>query len=162
MSALRCAPAQRARTRPFAQPLCRARRLNLLNITVTQLAKSINSVLTMAYRDIYAESAEDDVGQLHRSIVRDAVLLYGKGVGVEEVHRYIHGQCAFRASAADQLSAIWVELSAEPFRLPGAVGGVPSRVRAVTALLALLSSPFPFTDRTRYSYSVKEESPVSR
>jgi len=40
------------------------RRLNLLNITVTQLAKSINTVLTLAYRDIYAEGPDDDVGQL--------------------------------------------------------------------------------------------------
>jgi hypothetical protein len=35
-----------------------------LNITVTQLAKSINTVLTLAYRDIYAEGPDDDVGQL--------------------------------------------------------------------------------------------------
>lgn len=59
---MRPCPARTAQ--PLLQPLCRARRLNLLNITVTQLAKSINSVLTMAYRDIYAEGADDDVGQL--------------------------------------------------------------------------------------------------
>lgn len=35
-----------------------------MNITVTQLAKSINTVLTLAYRDIYSEGADDDVGQL--------------------------------------------------------------------------------------------------
>lgn len=38
--------------------------LSLLNITVSQLAKSVNSVLTIAYRDIYAEGPDDDLGQL--------------------------------------------------------------------------------------------------
>lgn len=38
--------------------------LSLLNITVSQLAKAVNSVLTIAYRDIYADSPNDDVGQL--------------------------------------------------------------------------------------------------
>lgn len=38
--------------------------LSLLNTTVAQLAKAVNSVLTLAYRDIYAESASDDVGVL--------------------------------------------------------------------------------------------------
>jgi len=38
--------------------------LSLLNITVSQLAKAVNSVLTVAYRDIYAEGPGDDVGQL--------------------------------------------------------------------------------------------------
>mmetsp|Transcript_17368 Transcript_17368/g.40090 ORF Transcript_17368/g.40090 Transcript_17368/m.40090 type:complete len:600 (+) Transcript_17368:208-2007(+) len=47
------------------------------------------------------DRARYDVGQLHRGLVRDAVLLYGKNVGVEDVHRYIHGQCAFRASAKE-------------------------------------------------------------
>ncbi len=36
--------------------------MSLLNTTVTQLAKSVNQVLTMAYKDIYYdEDAEDDV-----------------------------------------------------------------------------------------------------
>ena len=38
--------------------------LSLLNQTVTQLAKSVNSVLTICYRDIYAQGPTDDVGQL--------------------------------------------------------------------------------------------------
>ena len=38
--------------------------LSLLNITVSQLAKAVNSVLTICYRDIYAEGPSDDVGQL--------------------------------------------------------------------------------------------------
>ena len=38
--------------------------LSLLNTTVSQLAKSVNSVLTMAYRDIYADGPNEDVGQL--------------------------------------------------------------------------------------------------
>ena len=44
--------------------LARARRLSLLNITVSQLAKSVNTVLSMAYRDIYSDGTSDDVGQL--------------------------------------------------------------------------------------------------
>jgi len=47
------------------------------------------------------DRARYDVGQLHRGLVRDAVLLYGKNVEVEDVHAYIHGQCAFRASAKE-------------------------------------------------------------
>ena len=39
-------------------------RLSLLNQTVSQLAKSVNSVLTVCYRDIYAQGPGDDVGQL--------------------------------------------------------------------------------------------------
>ena len=39
-------------------------RLSLLNTTVSQLAKAVNSVLTLCYRDIYAQGQEDDVGQL--------------------------------------------------------------------------------------------------
>jgi hypothetical protein len=39
--------------------------LSLLNVTVSQLAKSVNSVLTMAYKDIYATRKDEDVGQLH-------------------------------------------------------------------------------------------------
>jgi hypothetical protein len=35
-----------------------------LNITVSQLAKAVNGVLTIAYRDIYASSPDEDVGQL--------------------------------------------------------------------------------------------------
>jgi hypothetical protein len=46
------------------QSACFARRLSLLNITVSQLAKAVNSVLTIAYRDIYSEGPSDDVGQL--------------------------------------------------------------------------------------------------
>ena len=38
--------------------------MSLLNITVSQLAKAVNSVLTIAYRDIYADGPGDDVGQL--------------------------------------------------------------------------------------------------
>lgn len=38
--------------------------LSLLNTTVSQLAKSVNSVLTVAYRDIYADGPNEDVGQL--------------------------------------------------------------------------------------------------
>jgi len=37
--------------------------------------------------------------------------------------------------ATDQLSEIWVALRAVPLKFPGAVGGVPSRVRAEAALL---------------------------
>ena len=44
--------------------LLRASRLSLLNTTVSQLAKSVNAVLTLCYRDIYSESLNDDVGQL--------------------------------------------------------------------------------------------------
>lgn len=40
------------------------RRLSLLNVTVSQLAKAVNSVLTLCYRDIYSEGPSDDVGQL--------------------------------------------------------------------------------------------------
>ena len=40
------------------------RRLSLLNTTVSQLAKAVNNVLTLAYHDIYAESSTQDVGQL--------------------------------------------------------------------------------------------------
>ena len=42
----------------------RISRLSLLNTTVSQLAKAVNSVLTLCYRDIYSEGAGDDVGQL--------------------------------------------------------------------------------------------------
>lgn len=38
--------------------------LSLLNTTVSQLAKSVNSVLTLCYRDIYSEGNGEDVGQL--------------------------------------------------------------------------------------------------
>lgn len=38
--------------------------LSLLNTTVSQLAKAVNNVLTLAYHDIYAESSTQDVGQL--------------------------------------------------------------------------------------------------
>lgn len=39
-------------------------RLNLLNTTVSQLAKAVNSVLTLCYRDIYGNVSGEDVGQL--------------------------------------------------------------------------------------------------
>lgn len=39
-------------------------RLSLLNTTVSQLAKAVNSVLTLCYRDIYSEGVGDEVGQL--------------------------------------------------------------------------------------------------
>lgn len=48
-----------------------------------------------------AQRANYDIGQLHRGLVREAVLLFGKNVDVETVHQYIHGQCAFRASARE-------------------------------------------------------------
>ena len=38
--------------------------LSLLNTTVSQMAKAVNSVLTQCYRDIYAEGPDEDVGQL--------------------------------------------------------------------------------------------------
>lgn len=38
--------------------------LSLLNSTVSQLAKSVNMVLTMAYRDIYGEGGTEDPVQL--------------------------------------------------------------------------------------------------
>tara|TARA_B100001094_G_scaffold322082_2_gene370820 strand:- start:1009 stop:1446 length:438 start_codon:yes stop_codon:yes gene_type:complete len=38
--------------------------LSLLNTTVSQLAKSVNSVLTTCYRDIYGTDDGEDVGQL--------------------------------------------------------------------------------------------------
>ena len=38
--------------------------LSLLNTTVSQLAKAVNSVLTLCYRDIYSDGPGDDVGQL--------------------------------------------------------------------------------------------------
>lgn len=41
-----------------------AHRLSLLNTTVSQLAKSVNRVLTIAYRDIYSQGSDDDIGQL--------------------------------------------------------------------------------------------------
>jgi hypothetical protein len=41
--------------------------LTLLNTTVSQLAKDVNFVLTMAYRDIYANTPDEDVGQLQLS-----------------------------------------------------------------------------------------------
>ena len=34
--------------------------MSLLNTTVTQLAKSVNQILTMAYRDIYQEDSSTD------------------------------------------------------------------------------------------------------
>lgn len=40
-------------------------RLSLLNITVSQLAKSVNAVLTICYRDIYSQGPDDAVGQLN-------------------------------------------------------------------------------------------------
>jgi hypothetical protein len=38
--------------------------LSLLNITVSQLAKAVNNVMTLCYRDIYGEGSLDDLGQL--------------------------------------------------------------------------------------------------
>ncbi len=39
-------------------------RLSLLNTTVAQLAKTVNNVLTMAYRDIYGDEDGEDPAQL--------------------------------------------------------------------------------------------------
>lgn len=58
-------------------------RLSLLNTTVSQLAKSVNAVLTMAYRDIYADGPNDDVGQLQ--------LLTSPLAATEEVLNLFHG-----------------------------------------------------------------------
>ena len=50
------------RARVFDIPVSVVHRMSLLNSTITQLAKSVNQVLTMAYRDIYQdEDSEDDV-----------------------------------------------------------------------------------------------------
>ena len=45
---------------PSAAFVCSQTRLTLLNTTVAQLAKSVSSVLTMAYRDIYGEDEDGD------------------------------------------------------------------------------------------------------
>ena len=39
-------------------------RLSLLNTTVSQLAKAVNSVLTVCYRDIYDTGSNEEVGHL--------------------------------------------------------------------------------------------------
>jgi len=56
------------------------------------------------------DRANYDIGQLHRGLVRDAVLLYGKNVDVESVHEYIHAQCAFRASAREVEAMMMTEV----------------------------------------------------
>ena len=51
--------------------------------------------------------------------------------------------------AAFHARSIRLELTACPVKLPGAVGGVPSRVVADASGLFPLSWPNEFTDRTR-------------
>jgi len=64
--------------------------LSLLNQTVSQLAKSVNSVLTVCYRDIYAQGPEDDVGQLQlltspMAATEEVLSLYAGGLVPVEV-----------------------------------------------------------------------------
>lgn len=63
--------------------------LSLLNTTVSQLAKNVNSVLTMAYRDVYAENGEN-VGSLELltsplSSSEEVLALYSGGLLPVEV-----------------------------------------------------------------------------
>lgn len=65
-------------------------RLSLLNITVSQLAKSVNGVLSRAYRDIYAKDTSDDVGQLQLltspiSSTEEVLQLYNGGLVPAEI-----------------------------------------------------------------------------
>ena len=64
--------------------------LSLLNITVSQLAKSVNSVLSMAYRDIYAVDSSEDVGELQLltspiSSTEEVLQLYNGGLVPAEI-----------------------------------------------------------------------------
>lgn len=67
------------------------RRLTLLNTTVSQLAKSVNSVLTMAYRDIYGKD-EDGEEPAHLQLLtsplsatEEVVNLYAAGLAPIEI-----------------------------------------------------------------------------
>jgi hypothetical protein len=68
-------------------PFCR---LSLLNVTVAQLAKSVNSVLTIAYRDVYASGPDDDLGQLQLltsplAATEEVVNLFAAGLAPLEI-----------------------------------------------------------------------------
>mmetsp|Transcript_31955 Transcript_31955/g.71768 ORF Transcript_31955/g.71768 Transcript_31955/m.71768 type:complete len:586 (-) Transcript_31955:2388-4145(-) len=45
--------------------------------------------------------ASNDINRLHRVAIRDAVLLYGKGVDVPSVVKFVNEQCAFKVSALE-------------------------------------------------------------
>ena len=65
-------------------------RLSLLNTTVAQLAKWVNLVLTMAYRDIYGEEEGEEPSQLTLltsplSSTEEVVNLYAAGLAPIEV-----------------------------------------------------------------------------
>lgn len=67
-----------------------ASQLSLLNITVSQMAKSVNSVLSRAYRDIYSDDSSGDVGQLQLltspiSSTEEVLHLYAGGLVPAEV-----------------------------------------------------------------------------
>lgn len=64
--------------------------LSLLNTSVSQLAKSVNGVLSLAYRDIYAIASGEDVGQLQLltspiSSTEEVLQLYNGGLVPAEI-----------------------------------------------------------------------------
>ena len=93
---MRCSrqtPAHSHRTAPRAHlttTTLTSRRLALLNTTVVQMAKSVNQVLTMAYRDIYVEDDVDDDVQLELltaplAATEEVIQLYASGLAPLEI-----------------------------------------------------------------------------
>lgn len=74
----------------YSRPMHSFCRLSLLNVTVAQLAKSVNSVLTIAYRDVYASGPDDDLGQLQLltsplAATEEVVNLFASGLAPLEI-----------------------------------------------------------------------------